>query len=267
MPSSRDEADVILLIGGDGTIHRHLAQLVKLALPVLIAPAGSGNDFARALGILSSRDSLSAWKQFCAAGNNLRRIDLGVITTPADEVKSNALPRGASRYFGSIAGVGIDGEVARRANKLPRWLRAHGGYVLGLAASIFQFAPLPMKVLTADGEGWTTRSNQPTILAAFANTPAYGGGMKIAPRAKLDDGLLDVCVVGGVGRLKLLSMFPSVYGGHHLNIREVEYFQSPRSRIEAECPLPVYADGEYVCETPAEISIEPGALTVLVPGN
>ena len=83
MPGSPDDADAIVLFGGDGTIHRHLGQLVKLGLPVLVVPAGSGNDFARALGLRSVRDSLAAWRKFCAgAGNartgNVRAIDLGV---------------------------------------------------------------------------------------------------------------------------------------------------------------------------------------------
>jgi diacylglycerol kinase (ATP) len=176
-----------------------------------------------------------------------------------------------TRYFASVAGVGLDGEVSRRANRLPRWLRAHGGYVLSLAPTIFTFAPLPMKILTSaennhsGNEPWTTRSDRPTILAAVANSPLYGGGMKIAPRAKLDDGLLDVCIVGAVDPFKLFCMFPTVYGGNHLSIPEVEYFQSSRVRIETERPLDVYADGEYVCQTPVEMAIHPGALRVVVP--
>src|SRR6202451_2814031 len=74
MPAAADQADVILLFGGDGTIHRHLSQLVKLGLPVLVVPAGSGNDFARALGLRSVRDSLAAWRLYCTEKNNVRAI-------------------------------------------------------------------------------------------------------------------------------------------------------------------------------------------------
>jgi diacylglycerol kinase family enzyme len=87
--------------------------------------------------------------------------------------------------------------------------------------------------------------------------------MKIAPRAKMDDGLLDVCVVGGVDPLRLLRLFPTVYGGKHLKIREVKYFHAPRVRVETEHPLDVYADGEYVCRTPVEISVQRAALKVI----
>ena len=264
MPASADDADVILLFGGDGTIHRHLEQLVKLGLPVLVVPAGSGNDFAGSLGLRRVRDSLAAWNQFCHGSANLRDIDLGIIS---------AIDRGEAlsppQYFCCIAGVGLDGEVSRRANKLPRWLRGHGGYALTLVPTIFTFAPFRMKVLTPAehaanaGTHWTVRSDQPTLLAAFANTPLYGGGMKIAPKARMDDGLLDVCIVGGVDPLRLLRLFPTVYSGNHLNVREVEYFHATRVRVETDQPLDVYADGEYVCATPAEVAVQEKALKVI----
>jgi diacylglycerol kinase (ATP) len=165
-----------------------------------------------------------------------------------------------------VAGVGLDAEVARRANGLPRWLRGHGGYALSLAPTIFRFAALPMKISTSDeAGGWTTRSAQPTILAAFANTSTYGGGMKIAPHAQMDDGQLDVCVIGGVDPFKLACMFPTVYFGRHLSIREVDYFQAEHLRVETETALDVYADGEYVCRTPVEVAVQRGALKVLTP--
>src|SRR6267143_1914054 len=192
MPSSSDQADAILLLGGDGTIHRHLAQLVQLGLPVLVVPAGSGNDFARALGLARVRDSSTAWRLFCQGTNNVRRIDLGMITPVEDAggmVASHEPAREwalGTRYFCCVAGVGLDGEVSRRASELPGWLRGHGGYALSLAPALFRFRPLPVRIRTVDNPcpadtasnpnatselTWLTRSDQPTILAAFANTP------------------------------------------------------------------------------------------------
>jgi diacylglycerol kinase (ATP) len=265
MPASADDADAILLFGGDGTVHRHLGQLVKLNLPVLVVPAGSGNDFARALGLRRVRDSLAAWKKFCADRTNLRTIDLGTITELGPAGVAPA-PHNPHHYFCCVAGAGLDGEVSRRANRWPRWLRGHGGYAMSLLPTIFSFAPLPMKLLTCgqDSNNWTTRSDQSTILAAFANAPVYGGGMKIAPRAQMDDGLLDVCVIAGVNPFKLFCMFPTVYSGNHLKIREVEYFHAERVQVETEHPLDVYADGEYVCRTPVEVAIQRAALRVIV---
>jgi diacylglycerol kinase (ATP) len=265
MPGSSDEADAVLLFGGDGTVHRHLGQLVKLGLPVLVVPAGSGNDFATSLGLRRVRDSVAAWKQFCSGSRNSRVVDLGVIWPLADAAEGTA-PR-ETHHFCCVAGVGLDGEVARRANRFPRWLRGHGGYVLSLAPAIFSFAPLPMKIFASDdeSESWTIRSDQPTLLAAFANAPLYGGGMNVAPQAQMDDGLLDVCIVGGVDPFKLFCMFPTVYAGKHLSIKEVSYFKTPRVRVETEYPLDVYADGEYVCRTPIEVSVQRAALKVVTP--
>jgi diacylglycerol kinase (ATP) len=263
MPSSSDEADVILVFGGDGTIHRHLNQLVKLALPVLVVPAGSGNDFARALGLRRVRDSLAAWQKFVSGWENIRKVDLGTITPFGDGNRDSLFD---THYFSCVAGIGLDSEVARRANRLPRWLRGHGGYALALFQTALRFAPFSMKISTPQVEsGWFIRSNQPTTLAAFANTSTYGGGMKIAPGAKMDDGLLDVCVVGGMEPFKLFCLFPTVYFGRHLSINGVKYFQGARFRVETTTPLDVYADGEHVCQTPVEITVHPGALRVVTP--
>ena len=274
MPTSGEHADVILLFGGDGTVHRHLGQLVRLGLPVLVVPAGSGNDFAHSLGLRSVRDSLAAWQKLCGGASNVRSIDLGVISAmesaggPLSTIAHGRPAPHGPRYFCCVAGVGIDGEVSRRANRLPRWLRGHGGYMLSLAPTIFTFSPLPMKVLTPaedieEKAPWTIRSDRPSLVANFANTPLYGGGMKIAPRAKIDDGLLDVCIVGSIDRFRLLRLFPTVYSGKHLSLPEVQYFQCARARVETEHPLDFYADGEYVCRTPVEVAVQRAALKVI----
>ncbi|MGH9491921.1 MAG: diacylglycerol/lipid kinase family protein [Terriglobales bacterium] len=102
-------------------------------------------------------------------------------------------------------------------------------------------------------------------MLAFANAPTYGGGMRIAPSARLDDGKLDVCFLRRTGRLSLLRIFPQVFSGKHVTRPEVAYFQATGLRIETESPLDVYADGEYVCRTPVEVTVLPGALRVIVP--
>jgi diacylglycerol kinase (ATP) len=258
VPARADDVDIVVLFGGDGTIHRHLGALVNLGSPVLVVPAGSGNDFACSLGLRRVRDSVAAWGQFCRGARNVRTIDLGLITPPSEAASSGT-------YFCCVAGVGLDGEVARRANQLPRWLRGHGGYALSMLPTIFSFEPLPVKISVPRGQSseWTVCSHQATLVAAFANSPLYGGGMKVAPQARMDDGLLDVCIVAAVSPLRLLRLFPSVYAGRHLGVREVEYFQAERVRVETEEPQDVYADGEFVCRTPVEVSVERGALNAV----
>ena len=263
IPVAEDQAEAILLFGGDGTVHRYLTEIVSLGLPLLVVPAGSGNDFARGLGLHSVRDSLTAWRRLCAGEGNLFTIDLGVLTSL--EVADGAYaPQGCAHYFCTVAGIGLDSEVSRRANALPRWLRGHGGYALSLAPTIFHFAPFPVKISAPDQSGeWAMRSDQHMLLVAFANSPTYGGGMKIAPRARMDDGRLDVCVIGGINPFKLACMFPTVYFGRHQHIRGVEGFQATRLRVETETPVDVYADGEFVCRTPVEVSVQRAALRVV----
>jgi diacylglycerol kinase (ATP) len=227
---------------------------------VLVVPCGSGNDFARALSLHSRRDSVAAWRKFASGASNVRTIDLGVITPLAGEGSSG-------RHFCCVGGVGLDGEVARRANQLPRWLRGHGGYVLSLLPALFRFAPSRMKISVPDGEhsdSLVKHCEKPLVLAAFANTAVYGGGMKIAPQAQIDDGLLDLCIVGEINKLKLFCLFPTVYFGKHLSMEEVQYLRTGRLRIETETPLNVYADGEYVCQTPVEVRAVAQALRVIV---
>jgi diacylglycerol kinase (ATP) len=271
LPADSPDADVVLIFGGDGTVHRHLGQLVKLHLPVLVVPCGSGNDFASALSLRSLRDSIAVWRKFVAGGKNIRTIDLGVILPLfPDQVHAGGAPPPHGHYFCSVGGLGLDAETARRANQLPRWLRSHGGYALSLPRALMRFAAVPVSISVPEPETpdkFVTRSNQPTLLAAFANAPAYGGGMRIAPRAKLDDGLLDVCVVSDINRFKLFCLFPTIYFGRHLGIPKVEYFQTDRLRLESEKPLDVYADGEFVCQTPIEVRVARVALRVIVPSS
>ena len=296
LPASSSDADAILIFGGDGTVHRYLAQLVELHLPVLVVPCGSGNDFARALGVGRQSDALAAWAQFVNGGGNVWTIDLGVITPlvaaakapqglkPSHSADSTAGPKALrhpnplpprdhilagealapssnGRFFCCVGGVGLDGEVARRANRLPRWLRGNGGYALALLPALAKFTSPETTLTLPDGAPRRTRR---TLLTAFANTPTFGGGMKIAPHARLDDGKLDICIVDNVSKAKLLSLFPTIYFGRHLSIAEVEYFQAEGLQLQSDTPVDVYADGEYVCQTPVEVGVARQALRVIV---
>lgn len=254
LPTSSGDADAILIFGGDGTIHRHLPALVRLKLPVLIVPSGSGNDFARALKLRSMRDSLRVWRD-CESGKlSARPVDLGVIVPSASPERPH--------YFCCVAGCGLDSAAARSANRMPRWLRGHGGYALALLPLLLKLPAFSMRLTQIRGTD-RTEAERTTLLAAFANTQFYGDGMRIAPEADFADGKLDVCRINKLSPLKLLSFFPTVYFGRHLLVPEVEYSRAERVHVQTETPIEIYADGEYVCETPAEISVAAGALSVI----
>jgi diacylglycerol kinase (ATP) len=197
----------------------------------------------------------------------VRTVDLGVVT-PLITDRHGACESPVPHYFCCVGGVGLDAEIARRASRLPRWLRAHGGYILSLPPALLRFTPVSMKISaprSEDGDPFVAGTTKRIIVVAFANAPAYGGGMKIAPRAQLDDGALDICVIHDMNKLKLFCLFPTIYFGLHLSIPQVEYFQTARLRLETENPLDVYADGEFVCRTPIEVSVAHEALRVITP--
>jgi diacylglycerol kinase (ATP) len=256
IPATSSDADAILIFGGDGTIHRHLPALVRLGLPVLVVPVGSGNDFARALKLRSIRDSLRAWRSFESGETNARAVDLGTITSKNSPERPH--------YFCTVAGCGLDSIAARRANRMPRWLRGNGGYALALLPLLFHPPAYSMRLTEFSGAN-REETEKLTLLAAFANTQFYGDGMRVAPKADFADGKLDVCQITTINPFKLFCMFPSVYFGGHLGMSEVAYSQADKIWLETEVPLEIYADGEFVCETPVEIGVAAGAIRVIMP--
>jgi diacylglycerol kinase (ATP) len=269
---NRAGCQAALIFGGDGTVHRHLPEICQQNIPMLVVPAGSGNDFAKAIGIFNAGDALQAWRRFCADGRNVREIDLGLIK-PYSETGSEAnrqptvgstagsQARASEILFCCVAGVGMDAEANRRANSMPAWLKGKGGYLLAALEALVAFKPVEMSV-TADGR----EIRRTAFFVAVGNARSYGGGMKVTPRARPDDGLLDVCVVSKMNKLKLLCWVPTIFFGGHLRLKQVEYFQARSVRIEAARELDLYADGDFACPIPVEISLRPRALRVIVPG-
>jgi diacylglycerol kinase (ATP) len=253
--------DAALIFGGDGSVHRQLSAAVASQVPILSVPLGSGNDFARALGLRNYADAHAAWTKYCAGAYNVRAIDVARITS--HDRRDSGLATQASLYC-CVAGVGLDSEVNRRANRLPSWLRGHGGYVLSLAPALAAFRAPQISVELFDSDG-PARIEERAMLVVFANAPSYGHGMRIAPRAQLDDGKLDVCFVRRASKLRLLRLFPVVYSGGHLRLPEVVYAQCSGLRIESEPPLQIFGDGELIGWTPAEIGVLRRALRAIVP--
>jgi diacylglycerol kinase (ATP) len=248
-PQNSANCSAALIFGGDGTVHRHLPQLHHHKIPTLVVPTGSGNDFAKALGIRSVEIALQAWQQFCAGGTNVKEIDLGVVRAGGQET-----------LFCCVAGVGMDAEANARANRMPPWLKSRGGYVLAALQSLVAFKPAAMNI-TAEGR----EIRRSAFFIAVGNALSYGGGMKVTPQARLDDGLLDICLVSKMNKLKLLCWVPTIFFGQHLRLKEVEYFQARQIRIEADRNLDLYADGDCAAQTPVEIGLIRQGMRVIVP--
>ncbi|HEX6879935.1 MAG TPA: diacylglycerol kinase family protein, partial [Terriglobales bacterium] len=291
-----DLPQAAIVFGGDGSVHRVIQALAGSECPLLVVPTGSGNDFATSIGIRSVNDALIAWKSFVGGAGHVRTIDLGMITPMTERPPlqdEHAVPVEArtfiredgtfekpsqklapaimrqhlhflydqvssERYFCCVAGCGLDAETNRRANKFPSWFRRFGGYVLSAIGSVLSYRPQIMTVSVADDSGgFRSRISEPALLTAIGNAPSYGRGMRITTKAAMDDGSLDVCFVRKAGKLRVLRLFHTVFGGDHLVLPEVEYFAAKHLWLETESPLAIYADGEYICDTPAEIRVRP----------
>lgn len=235
--------DAVVAAGGDGTLTEVVNGLVGTGRPLGLLPLGSGNDFARAAGI--GPDPLGAARLL--ANPVPRLVDLGRVD---------------GRHFINVASAGMDAEIVRTMNEDLRYLRGAVAYVAATVTTLFRFRPAPVR-LELDGVVHELEA----VLVAVANGQYYGGGMKVTPRAVLDDGLLDVCVLGALGRLEFLRAFPSVYRGAHLAHPKIRTYRARRVvlRPAGERALLAQADGEIIGSLPQEFVVEPAALTLLGP--
>jgi YegS/Rv2252/BmrU family lipid kinase len=238
------DVDAVAAMGGDGTLGACAAGLADAGpgagAALAVIPAGGGNDAARSLG-LPARDPLAA----AALLTRLRR-------RPAD------LATVAGRGYLNVAGAGFDSEVNRVANQRLGWAGNHPRYVGAVLAQLAVGRTTRFR-LVLDGHaqevtGW---------LIAVANGPSYGGGMHVAPRASLADGLLDVIVIADIGKLEFLRTFPKVFTGRHIEHPAVAVHRAATVELDADRPLHVYADGEPAGTLPATFEVRPAALTVL----
>ena len=166
---------------------------------------------------------------------------------------------GTGTWFGTIAATGFDSLVSDRVNRM-RWPHGRMRYNLAIVAELSKLRLLPFR-LVLDGEREIVTE---LTLAAFGNTRSYGGGMLICPNADHADGLLDITMIRSGSRTRLMRLFPTVFKGTHVELDEVI---TDRARtITVESPgINAYADGEYACPLPVEISAVPGALRILRP--
>ena len=237
--------DALVVVGGDGIISLALQVLAQNDIPLGIIPAGTGNDHAREFGIPTKSPEAAA---DVVVDGVAETVDLGRITG-AD---------GTDRWFGTVMAAGFDSLVTDRTNRMT-WPHGRMRYNVAMLAEISKLRLLPFH-LTFDGEELVTD----LTLAAFGNTRSYGGGMLICPDADHSDGELDVTMVQSASRAKLIRLFPTVFTGTHVDLDQV---RTARARvITVDSPgINAYADGEFVCPLPVEVSAVPGALRVLRP--
>lgn len=236
--ASREAYDRVIVCGGDGTLNLSVREFDLACGTLALIPQGSGDDFAKVLGI--PRDVRAA----CA-------LALRGAAREVDVAMANGV-----RYLG-VAGLGFDSEVARYANENVKFLRGSLVYLYAILRVLPRFTP---HRVTMNG----TRSEE-IMFATVGNSRQYGGGIRIVPDARIDDGLLDLCIVHRTSRMQLLKTLPRAYTGAHTKSPFVETGRGTTFTFDSDRPLDVYADGERITVTPVRFSLASERLRIIAP--
>jgi diacylglycerol kinase (ATP) len=229
--------DRVVVCGGDGSLNLAVREFNLQQGTLGLIPLGSGDDFARVLGI--PRDV----KRACdvLVDGSLREVDVAT---------ANGL-----RYLG-VAGLGFDSEVARYANERVKLLRGSLVYLYAILRVLPRFKPHRVQL----------NGREETIMfACVGNSRQYGGGIRITPAALVDDRELDLCIVHRTSRAQLLKTLPRAYTGSHVKSAFVETGRGTDFHFTAETPLDVYADGEWLTQTPVRFALAAERLRIAVP--
>lgn len=240
----REGAEALIACGGDGTVNLALQAVAGTDIPFGIIPVGTGDDNARGLGIPSDLDKACD----VITDGHTRLIDCGKVVS-AD---------GNERYFLGVMSIGFDSNVNERANNMS-WPSGKAKYLLATMRELGVFKPVKFE-MEFDNEPVFEEA----MLVAIGNGLFYGGGMKICPDAQQDDGLLDATILGAVNKLKFITSFGDVFKGTHTRHEFVTQQKFEHATIKASGQM-VYADGERVGPTPAEINVVKSALNIYVP--
>jgi diacylglycerol kinase (ATP) len=239
------EFDVVVAVGGDGTVNEVAAGAVKSKAVMGVIPTGTGNDFARALGRLKS---LQDYIHRIVDGK-VKAIDTGVLTLNNREL-----------IFVNGVGAGFDAEVARESLNVHR-LKGLSRYLYAVLKTLAKYKSVQMSIELDDRllEG-------KRYLVAVGNGISAGGGFLLTPDARLDDGLLDVCLVSDLSVGRVLRVLPSVLNGSHGKYPEVTMRQAKRIRIKSEMPVSIHRDGEVPSQKVSEfeLRVDPGYLHIVV---
>ncbi|WP_109523845.1 MULTISPECIES: YegS/Rv2252/BmrU family lipid kinase [Nocardia] len=248
--------DAVICVGGDGLVCVILEAIAETGVPLGLIPSGTGNDLARALGVPT--DDPVAAADLVLAGRT-RVVDLG-------RIESTGI---APMWFATVTGTGFDARVTLRANEM-RWPKGPSRYSFAALAELAGGLAVPYRIELSgvapgalDNPAGDTVLETEAVMVAVGNSRTYGGGMLICPDAEMDDGLLDLTVVGKVSRLEMLKLLPALSAGKRIDHPATKRYRVAQVTLSAPS-APATADGEPAGMLPATLRAVPGALTVLV---
>lgn len=231
----------LIVFGGDGTVNEVINGMELGSTQLGIIPTGTGNDFCRMLGI--SNKPGEAVKQLFQGKTKI--VDIGKIN---------------DRRFLNTLGVGFDAEVARTANEEYQNLSGTMAYLGALIKVLKEYKNEEMIIETE-----TATIKGKMLLAAVGNGSYIGGGMKLIPQAKIDDGKFHLCLIGDASKPDVLMNVSKIFSGKHLSHPKVSSFTASKITIKTTYPLTVQTDGEILGKTPVKAEVIPGALEILIP--
>jgi YegS/Rv2252/BmrU family lipid kinase len=232
---------VVVAYGGDGTVGDVARGIYGTDATLGVIPVGTGNDFARNLGLkLDLQEAVAT-----ILGGVVRRIDIGIV---------NGIP------FINNAGTGFDSSVMNTMNSSIRFARGQSAFVLATIKTLATFKPISL-TYQADDEAPVTET---AMMVSLLNGRMYGGGMIAAPQAEMDDGQIDVLIIRAMPKPQLLALMPKVIQGQHENHPAVKMFKARKLTVNTIPPQPLNIDGDVSGLTPMTITIEPRGLKVLV---
>ena len=238
--------DALVAVGGDGLVNIAINAVAETSTPLGVVPAGTGNDLATGLD-LPTHDPAAAIKLVLVA------LEQGSHRA-IDAVHVNGAQ--TNRWFGCVLGSGFDSVVNETANRM-RWPKGPQRYNLAIARELPRFKPIPFEI-TVDGE----RMDTPAMLVGLANAKSYGGGIKIAPNAIIDDGLMDVVILRPVSKLDFVKTLPKARTGTHIPHPQITIVRATTVTLSSPGVI-AYADGERFGPLPITCTSVPGALQIL----
>lgn len=241
----------VVAVGGDGTLNRWLPALLHKDHELGVVPVGSGNDVARALGLLG-RAPLASLVH--ALNADPRPMDVGRAEWRDPQGREHR-----SVFLSSFT-AGFDSAVVLRTLTGPRWLSGLPRYVW---ATLVELAHLQTWTLDVTANGKHLHSG-PALFASSLNTPTFGSGMPATPAARINDGLLNLLLAGQFGRLGALGMLPRLLTGTHLGHSRISTRAFESLTVISDTDLPLAADGEFLgYARHLKLSVLPGALPVV----